>query len=192
VSLALFALGLSGSQTVQAQASQDPLIIYFFWGNGCPHCAQAEPFLADLEQRYPEVEVKAYEVWYDEGNQKIWADMMATFGKVPEAVPTIIIGDRIWKGYSTDLGTGKEIEAYVKTCLAEGCGTEGAATPEEAASPDKITLPLIGTVDLASQSLFVGTLLIAFIDGFNPCSLWVLSMLLAITRTRRCQPCSET
>jgi hypothetical protein len=31
------------------------------------------------------------------------------------------------------------------------------------------------------MGLFLSTALIAFVDGFNPCSLWVLSMLLAIT-----------
>ena len=31
------------------------------------------------------------------------------------------------------------------------------------------------------MGLFLSTVLIAFVDGFNPCSIWVLSMLLAIT-----------
>jgi len=35
-------------------------------------------------------------------------------------------------------------------------------------------------VDLAQQSLVVTTLLIALVDGFNPCSLWVLTILLAL------------
>ena len=37
------------------------------------------------------------------------------------------------------------------------------------------------SVDLATQSLALSTALIAFVDGFNPCSLWVLSVLLALT-----------
>jgi hypothetical protein len=36
-------------------------------------------------------------------------------------------------------------------------------------------------VDLAGQSLWISTALISFVDGFNPCSLWVLSILLALT-----------
>ena len=42
-------------------------------------------------------------------------------------------------------------------------------------------MPLIGSIDLATQSLTVSTLLIALVDGFNPCSVWVLSILLALT-----------
>lgn len=52
---------------------------------------------------------------------------------------------------------------------------------QEPVSGQTITLPLIGTIDLSGQSLLVSTLIISFVDGFNPCSLWVLSILLSIT-----------
>lgn len=44
-----------------------------------------------------------------------------------------------------------------------------------------LDLPIVGQVELAGQSLLVTTLLIALVDGFNPCSLWVLTILLALT-----------
>jgi thiol-disulfide isomerase/thioredoxin len=44
-----------------------------------------------------------------------------------------------------------------------------------------LDIPLVGPVNLTAQSLTVSTALIAFVDGFNPCSLWVLSILLALT-----------
>ncbi len=47
--------------------------------------------------------------------------------------------------------------------------------------PHALEIPLIGKVDLDQQSVTLSTVLIAFVDGFNPCSLWVLSMLLALT-----------
>lgn len=50
-----------------------------------------------------------------------------------------------------------------------------------------ITVPFFGEVDLAAESLVWATSIIAFVDGFNPCSVWVLTMLLAIvvyTRSR--------
>lgn len=48
-------------------------------------------------------------------------------------------------------------------------------------SSDEIEFPVIGRVHLAGKSVWVSTALISFVDGFNPCSLWVLSMLLALT-----------
>lgn len=44
-----------------------------------------------------------------------------------------------------------------------------------------LEIPLIGKVDLDLQSITLSTVLIAFVDGFNPCSMWVLSMLMALT-----------
>jgi thiol-disulfide isomerase/thioredoxin len=193
--------------------NDSPVAIYFFWGDGCPHCAAAKPFLEELARQYPNVEVRAYEVWYNEANQPLLVQMASAFGFEPSAVPTIFIGDRYWVGYSEAIRD--EIAAAVAACSGSGCrdaGTgimPGIPTPsptlrvvaaaatessvESAESGDVpastsslgatniLSIPLIGTVDLTTQSLALSTALIAFVDGFNPCSLWVLSVLLALT-----------
>lgn len=174
-----------------AQAGK-PVVIYLFWGDGCPHCAAAKPFLEGLAQRYPEVEVREYEVWYVAENRDLFIQMAAAFGFEPTAVPTIFIGDRYWIGYAEPIRA--EIEAFVAECRLSGCPDAGrrlagdAAAADEVASSstaaptaDVLDLPLIGPVDLAAQSLTVSTALIAFVDGFNPCSLWVLSILLSLS-----------
>lgn len=172
-----------------AQAGK-PVVIYFFWGDGCPHCAAAKPFLEDLTRRYPKVELRAYEVWYVAENRDLFIQMAAAFGFEPTAVPTIFIGDRYWIGYAEPIRA--EIEAYVAECRRSGCPDAGrrlagdaaadaaASSPTTAPAADVLDLPLIGPVDLATQSLAVSTALIAFVDGFNPCSLWVLSVLLSL------------
>jgi glutaredoxin len=173
----LFALVLGGGTTSAHAQDQNAgsLEIIFFWGEGCPHCAQAEPFLKDLQARYPYVKITAYEVWYDPDNQALYQKMADQY-QVPEGgrgVPFIIIGDRYWMGYNEEIG--QQIAAVVK----EKGGTAAQAAPND----DKNTLnvPLIGTITLEHQSLFVSTLLISFVDGVNPCSVWVLTMLLALT-----------
>ncbi len=197
--------------TQPASQGEEPVAIYFFWGEGCPHCAKAKPFLEQLSHQYPNVEVRAYEVWYNEQNQRLFERMAATYSFEPSAVPTIFIGDHYWVGYAAQLDA--EIEAAVASCATLGCQDAGLgiipgiptpvfaplstpgvatalATVEAVPSSDELaiqdtadllTLPWIGTIDLAGQSLAVSTALIAFVDGFNPCSLWVLSMLLALT-----------
>ncbi len=171
----------------------NPVVIYFFWGDGCPHCAEAEPFLEKLARRYPEVEIRDYEVWNNEENRDLMFSMAEAYGFEAQYVPTIFIGDQHWVGYSETIG--EEIEAAVKACRADGCRDAGAgivpgieAQPTPVAPPagqpqssDVVKLPIFGEVDLQGQSLLVSTLLISFVDGFNPCSVWVLSMLLALT-----------
>ena len=43
-----------------------------------------------------------------------------------------------------------------------------------------INVPLIGQVDLKNKGLLLTTTIIGLVDGVNPCSLWVLTMLLAM------------
>ena len=199
----LIMLGLSSSPVRAAAPAQqmEPVAIYFFWGDGCPHCAAAKPFLAGLEEKYPGVTVRAYEVWHDETNQNLFVQMAAKYGFEPTAVPTIFIGDRYWIGYAEE-PYAREIEETAKSCLLGGCPDAGAgvieplptapaaassagtaSTAPVAAVPasSEIAVPFIGLVDLGAQSLVLSTALIAFVDGFNPCSLWVLSVLLALT-----------
>lgn len=177
---------------------QSPINIYFFWGDGCPHCEIAKPFLQGLADQYPQVQFHSYEVWYVAENQEIFMKIAAAYGVEPHAVPTIFIGDRYWEGYNDTIRA--QIENAVQVCLESGCPDRGQAvltgdpapgspptTPPAAAegaqpsAEEVINIPLIGAVDLTHQSLLVSTLLISFIDGFNPCSIWVLSILLAIS-----------
>lgn len=206
--IALAAVGLWAAPV--AAAGDRQVVIYFFWGDGCPHCAAEKPFLEELQTRYPSVEVRAYEVWYDVGNQQRFWNMGAAYGFEPQAVPTTFVGTRYWVGFSDTMAA--EMEEMVQTCLASGCPDAGqgvipglptplpaptAAAVAEAASVDAmpdaplavgaappstaLTLPFLGEIDLATQSLGISTAIIGFVDGFNPCSLWVLSILLALT-----------
>lgn len=43
-----------------------------------------------------------------------------------------------------------------------------------------VNVPLVGEVDLEEHSVVLSTILIALVDGFNPCSLWVLVVLIGL------------
>jgi len=174
-----------------------PVRIYMFYGETCPVCARAKPFLESLVEKYDGVELKLYEIYYDQPNHEIFEKMAAKFGFEPSGVPTIFIGEYHLVGYNEELNS--QIEGVVVNCLAAGCPDAGegvitpaAETPQPTSTPNEepandplqtntIKIPLIGEVNLENQSLFLTTLLISLVDGFNPCSLWVLSMLLALT-----------
>jgi hypothetical protein len=63
-------------------------------------------------------------------------------------------------------------------------GVEGPTEPAGVRTMDAaattLSLPLVGDLDAGAMSLAALTGLIAFVDGFNPCSLWVLTFLLGI------------
>ena len=150
--------------------ADEPVVLVLFYGEGCPHCAAERRFLADLHDRQPLLEVQAHEVWYDEGGRALFFQMAAEHGIEPQAVPTTFLGDQVWVGFDDTVGS--QIERSVEALVA------GRAPPEEERT--SVDVPLIGTVDVGGMPLVVATLVIGFVDGVNPCSLWVLSMLLAL------------
>ena len=213
------------------------LQINIFWGDaGCSDCVavvthhatltgfsqfgrdggeEARAFLALLEEEYPDIQVNSYEVWIATRNGPRFRAMAEAYDFTARGLPTIFIGERYWEGFDEE--TGAEIEAYVQECLEEGCTTplaeesiadptpnptptptppvEPTPTPTVEPTPvapvvsddvpptsaSTLTLPLLGTVNLGRQSLWASTAIIAFVDGFNPCSLWVLSILISLT-----------
>lgn len=182
----LLALALVWEIGDTGRADAEPLeqvVLYFFWAEGCPHCAAAKPILGDLEQRYPRLEVRSFEIRSSVDNQRRLAAMATKFGFEPTGVPVFFLGAQHWVGYS-ESATPRVLEAAIARCVSSGCPDAGAdVTSGEVSKPprDVVDLPFAGQIDPASQSLLLSTVLIAAVDGVNPCSLWVLSILLALT-----------
>ena len=157
-----------------AAAAEEPVELILFYGQGCPHCANEIEFLGTLSEDFPELEIRAYEVYNDQANRAHFAETMTALGQEPSGVPTTVIQDRVWVGF--DDSVGEQIRAVVEAL------SEPAAPPSTVPEgPNEVIhLPVIGPVDLGGTSLAVATVLIALVDGVNPCSLWVLSILLAL------------
>ncbi|MGB9743453.1 MAG: glutaredoxin domain-containing protein [Minisyncoccales bacterium] len=95
--------------------------IYFFWGQGCPHCAQEKPFLEKMKQKYPQLEVKEFEVYYSKENQELFQRIAQAYKTSPSGVPTTFIGKEYIIGFGTEETTGKQIETLIKNCLQTYC-----------------------------------------------------------------------
>ncbi len=161
--------------------------IYFFRGQGCPHCAKEEAFLNKAEQNDKNIRVRSYEVWYNQENQKFLLDLSKALNIRVEGVPLTIVGGKEITGYLNDETTGKEIADAIKTCeqtecqdpvenylLHKNAGTSASAKIEN------INLPLFGDLDIKKISLPILTILIGAVDGLNPCALWVLLFLISL------------
>jgi thiol-disulfide isomerase/thioredoxin len=202
--------GIIPQAAAQESDESVKLNIYYFWGDGCPYCMALMPFLEELPERYPGVAVQFYEVWNVKENRVIFVNMADKFGFEPGGVPATFIGDRFWVGFNEPMKADIEavVQACLQTgCPDAGAGIQGipsdilvtdpvsvqpaapaqptqepaGATPVGPdASSNLLSMPFVGEIDLNQHSLFFSTAVIAFVDGFNPCSLWVLSILLAL------------
>ena len=83
------------------KGGNDPVNVYFFHGDGCPHCAEAEEFFDSLEDEYGDkFNVAAYEVWYNENNADLMQKVAELRDEDASGVPYIIIGNQSWSGYA--------------------------------------------------------------------------------------------
>lgn len=174
-------------------------IIYFFRADGCPHCAEAEPLLNAIAARSAMLELRSLEVTRNKEHARTYIRLAHNFGFKARSVPAVFIGDRYWVGYTPEIG--RQITEYTEVCKVQPCAdaalyfapaakqptlpATGAGSTQlhpahNDTSPVFLDVPIFGRVNLSHGSLWANTALIAFADGFNPCSLWVLSMLMAL------------
>ena len=111
---------------VRVSFATEKVTIYFFWGNGCPHCAQEKPFLEELKLKYPQLEVKEFEVYYNKENQELFQKVTQAYNTQAEGVPMTFIGTDFIVGFGSKETTGKEIEQLIQNCLKNYC-----PSPEE-------------------------------------------------------------
>ena len=176
-----------------AQTNENQVNIYFFYGEGCPHCAEEEPFLKGLEEKYDNVNVEYNEVYYDRANAKYFREMTEAFEIEAGGVPVTFVDNRVWIGYTDYIGG--EIETKVEECLETGCVDAkqkllDPSEPEElkqveGSSPMQelnttINIPVIGKIDTEKLSLPIFTIMLAALDSFNPCAFFVLLFLLSM------------
>lgn len=185
----LFSLGGAPTQASAEAEPQDSVVLTIYEREGCAKCAELNDWLTDFLQDYPQVQVQHLEI--AEHSDQMSADG-TRLGFNPGSSPTTILENRVWIGYTTQIADdiARNIRlAVAGDPVAEGVyGVPGAGTCDDdllLCSPGEepgitITVPGLGEVDLSANSLVVSTLIIGFVDGVNPCSLWVISVLLTI------------
>jgi len=123
--LSLFLVVLVFSHSALAQndlsAPNQEVVIYFFWGEGCPHCTNQKPFLDKLVQKYSQLRVEDFEIYRNLDNQKLFTQVAGVYGTTPRGVPMTFIGRDFVVGFGSEETTGRQIEDLVKGCLAAGC-----------------------------------------------------------------------
>lgn len=174
--LLLLALSVSihtaGTQ-VSAQETSAPTL-YLFYGDGCPHCAKEKDFLVNLQSQYPDLTIEQYEIYYSEENRQKMIEMGAALNAQPRGVPFTIVGDQYFEGFGSAQTTGQAIEQAVIALLP-------ASIPAPTETEDTVvTLPILGDVAIGAFSLPLFTIIVAGLDGFNPCAMWALIFLIGI------------
>lgn len=182
--------------------AQEKPNIYFFWGEGCPHCAAEKTYLKSLKEKYPEIDIYDFEIYNSAVNRNYFTKIGEELNTDISGVPLTIIGDKPMIGFSNTL-TPEEIENRIIFCIKNSCPdlvakivninpkpvftpvpsekpTQSPTQIPTEKTPDKIELPILGVISLKNLSLPIITIILGFLDGFNPCAMWTLLFLISL------------
>ena len=159
---------------LDVEVEKDKINIYLFYGSGCPHCKAEKELLSKLEDKYPDkLNIYLYEVWDSKDNAKIMRKLKKDFGlDENDSVPFTVIGEKYFYGYSDNIGV--KIEKQIITYL----DLEEISDEETVVEESKINIPFLGEVNTGEVTIGVVAIILGFVDGFNPCAMWILLFLI--------------
>lgn len=80
--------------------NENKINIYFFWGDGCPHCEEEFKFFESIKTEYGDYFVlNKFEVWNNEENKKLLKQFANSMGDEVSGVPYTIIGNETFSGF---------------------------------------------------------------------------------------------
>ena len=170
--------GLSAS-TGSAVSDGNNVIMYVFYGQGCPHCAHLNTYLDSIKENYPNLEVHSVETYFDEEGRKLFQEMSESFGNGIQGVPTIFIDDKVIVGFSNALA--ESLQQEIDRCSELGCTdpAEKIATTETTRIiGDRSPAEEPGKTKLKQQITIPAVLIAAAVDAINPCAFAVLIILM--------------
>jgi len=165
-----------------------------FVSESCPHCIDFKEY-AQMQGW----QVEYLDITQLESQQLFWK-LQERAPALNQGVPTIVIDGEVVQGYKSHEDTGAVLALKLKQCrnAEEGCipfraflatdvhvevrTAEGICIDGCEVDLDQyiFDLPLLGKVDLTLLSLPTLSILLGFLDGFNPCAMWVLITLLTL------------
>ena len=180
---------LPGKSSESAVPSAD---IEVFVRNGCPHCAKAELFLQALKKEQPALRIVIHDVQMPAALEQLQR-LAKNKGLGTMRVPAFQVDGQLIVGYSDEITTGQLIRSALTQAQApKSQDTSGSCEAKQALSCEAgaevstqadqpFFLDFFGrrlSLDEAGFPLF--TLAMGLLDGFNPCSMWVLILMISL------------
>ncbi len=195
--LALAQITETSEVPTEQMASSFITPVHAFVRDDCGHCQDMKLFFSELEKTRIDFTIIYYDI-DEEENRKLFDDL-AHLESLTIATPITLIGSHIIQGFETPETTGERMISLIEKTNEEnnrtpqeylamgGSGSveisEGTCTEESCIVEDEpffVNIPFYGKVDAKKFSLPVMSLVLGFIDGFNPCAMWVLVTFLIV------------
>ncbi|MCU0621275.1 MAG: glutaredoxin [Gemmatimonadales bacterium] len=159
----------------RAQRPPTPPALEVFVRADCPHCAAAKRYLDRLQVGHPGLRISYHEVIADAAARQRLLQLARERGLTAIGVPAFLVGDQLSIGWDDEHTTG----AALRRALGLDSSAAAAATAP-AAVPDAVDAPLVGRLSASRLGLPLFTVALGLLDGFNPCAMWALLLILAL------------
>ena len=159
---------------VDKEVEDGKINLYFFYGDGCPHCAKEEKFLDELAEKYKyTLNIYRFETWHDGNNKELMLKSKRRYNIAAKvSVPFTAIGDDSIVGYNDSIGD--KIERIVIKYI----NTDEENEIETIVEENTEHIPLLGDINIKETSIFLVAIVLGLLDGFNPCAMWILLFLI--------------
>ncbi len=164
--------------------------IYVFHQYTCPHCKEALKYLNELKEKDKNIKLYDYELLKDENahNRNIYHDVCDLMDIKVGSVPLVIIGNDYFIGFSNSKKDeiNRLIDFYKKNDYKDIVGQKLGVVDEDNNpiikydNKEYSVDTIFGNINLKNLSLPIITIIIGFVDGFNPCAMWILLFLITM------------
>lgn len=185
-------LPASGSAPAASAPAAQQQLVEVFVREGCPHCAKAEEFLAVLGRERPDLRIVIRDVSKEPAAMTRLQEAAQQYGGGAARVPAFVIGTQMIFGYSTEASTDKLIRSALQGAKVQQsgstdeqtCAAQEGSTCKAEVPPETFEVTMFGrTISLDDVGLPAFTIAMGLLDGLNPCSMWVLILMISLLAT---------
>lgn len=169
--------GIQVSAQIENNSNPNPnntFVLYEFYGEGCPHCAQLNSVLEEHAGNYPLLKINRYEIYHNQNNQRLFEYLAESYGANVQGVPTVFINDKVIVGFNDNIK--ESITEEIEYCQSNSC-----EDPINRLGENMTEIIANGTVinPVRPESLTNFKIIsLAVVDAVNPCALAVLALML--------------
>lgn len=164
--------------------------IHLFYGKECVHCKEEMKFLQEYINEKDNIKLYKYEVWHNQNNQNRLIEVKELLETKENGIPFLVIGNQVISGYYAKYTNQKikDVVSYYeendyRDLVGEYVGVTEINEDIELVKKEitsNFNLPILGEVNPKNVSLPLLSVVMGFVDGFNPCAMWILIFLISM------------
>ena len=175
-------------------AAQDPDVVIarveaacqvkLYTRRGCFRCGKAKDWLPDLVAAYPGLRPVVLDLSVDAAARTTLADLVRRHQTAAASVPVFHVCDRLVVGFDRPEAMRPRLERilapWTRPCREPVGEAAAGETVDVGEHEEVVDVPWLGQLDPRRLGMPLFTVAIGLVDGFNPCAMWVLLLLLSI------------